>query len=199
MTHREVTRTCLGPRDDVVTALGRVPTRIAVAGVSGSGKTTLASRIGRRLRLPHTEIDGLHHGPGWTVRPEFMDDVRAFLAEPAWVTEWQYRGVRPLILERADIVVWLDLPTSVTMRQVARRTVRRRVHREVLWNGNVEPPLWKIFTAGDENIVRWAWSTRNSLAHLDERLAEAVPHVLVVRLRNRRDVDAWMERLPRAI
>ncbi len=29
--------------------------------------------------------------------------------------EYQYDAARPLILERADLVVWLDLPTSVTM------------------------------------------------------------------------------------
>ncbi len=47
---------CLGPDDDVVARLGRVPRRIAVAGVSGSGKTTtrhtyddLPAEVGRIL------------------------------------------------------------------------------------------------------------------------------------------------------
>jgi adenylate kinase family enzyme len=167
--------------------------------VSGSGKTTLAAAVGARLGLPHTEIDGLYHGPGWTPRPEFLDDVRAFLAEPAWVTEWQYRDAKPLILARVEIVVWLDLPTSITMRQVVRRTIRRRVHREELWNGNVEPPLRSIFTAGDENIIRWAWSTRDSLAGLDRRLARDAPRVLVVRLRSRKDAETWLRGLPQGV
>ncbi|HWK92086.1 MAG TPA: AAA family ATPase [Luteimicrobium sp.] len=188
----------LGPRDDVVGAVGHVPARVAVAGVSGAGKTTLARRLGARLGLPHTEIDGLYHGPDWTPRETFLDDVRAVLEQPAWVTEWQYREVRPLILARAELLVWLDLPTPVAMHRVIRRTLRRRVRREVLWNGNQEPPLRTFFT-DDEHIVRWAWSTRSSLRGLDERLASEAPHLVVVRLRSRAQVEDWFQRLPRAV
>ena len=30
-----------------------------------------------------------------------------------------------------------------------------RLGRQVLWNGNIEPPLWTVFT-DPEHIVRWA-------------------------------------------
>lgn len=186
----------LGARDDVVAAVGHVPARIAVAGVSGAGKTTLAGRLAERLGLPHTELDGLYHGPGWTPRETFADEVRAVLEAPAWVVEWQYRKVRALILERAELLVWLDLPTPVVLRQVTGRTLRRRARREVLWNGNQEPPLRTILT-DDEHILRWAWSTRNSLRRLDERLATEAPHLVVVRLRSRAQVEDWFQRLPR--
>ena len=43
--------------------LGFRPRRVVVAGVSGTGKTTLATRIAPILDAPHTEIDGLYHGP----------------------------------------------------------------------------------------------------------------------------------------
>ncbi|BDB58718.1 MAG: hypothetical protein ACI38R_12335, partial [Rhodococcus sp. (in: high G+C Gram-positive bacteria)] len=81
------------------------PRRVLVAGTSGSGKTTLAARIGEILDLPHVEIDGLHHGPNWTPRPSFREDVEEFTAQPRWVTEWQYTAVRPLLVERADLPV----------------------------------------------------------------------------------------------
>ena len=145
----------LGPADP----LPHQPRRILVAGTSGSGKTTLAARIAVTLDVPHVEIDGLFHGPDWTPRPSFQDDVHRFSAEPAWVTEWQYGSVRGLLAERADLLVWLDLPRSVVMRQVVRRTLVRRLRRQRLWNGNVEPPLRTFFT-DREHIVRWAISTR---------------------------------------
>ncbi|PJI91011.1 AAA family ATPase [Luteimicrobium subarcticum] len=187
--------TVLGADDDVVAALGHVPRRVAVAGVSGSGKTTLAGRVGAVLGLPHTEIDGLFHGPGWTRRPEFLDDVAALLAQDAWAVEYQYRQVRPRIAERAEVVVWLDLPTRVTMWQVVVRTVRRRVRRVELWNGNLEPPLWTLVRRSDENIVWWSWSTRRSLDGLDAHLAAEHPHLVVVRLRSHRAADRWLRRL----
>ena len=166
------------------------PRRVLVAGTSGSGKTTLAARIGEILDLPHVEIDGLHHGPNWTPRPTFREDVEAFTAQPRWVTEWQYTAVRPLLVERADLMVWLDLPRSTVMRQVVWRTLRRRVRREELWNGNIEPPLHTFFRDRD-HIVRWAWRTHGGYR---DRVLTALaqrPDLPVVRLTGRREVDAW--------
>lgn len=174
-----------------------LPRRVLVAGVSGSGKTTLAGRIGAVLSLPHTEIDSLWWGPGWTPRAEFAEEVAALVAQDAWVTEWQYRSVRELLLQRAELLVWLDLPTRVTMRQVVLRTVRRRLRREELWNGNVEGPLWTFVTERD-HIVRWAWGTRRKLRDLPAHLAARAPHVALVRLRSRREVERWLADLAAA-
>ena len=160
-----------------------------MAGVSGTGKTTLAGRIADLLDIEHTEIDRLFHGPGWTPREEFLDDVRRLVAGEAWVTEWQYAAARPLVAERADLMVWLDLPFRVTLGRVVRRTVRRRLKGEELWNGNTEGPLWTFFT-DREHIVRWAIRTRNKY---DERiLALASDGHVVVRLRTTDEVDRWM-------
>lgn len=167
------------------------PQRILVAGTSGSGKTTLAARISESLHVPHVEIDALFHGPGWTPRPTFMAEVEAFTAEPTWVTEWQYSPVRPLLAERADLVVWLDLPRLTVMRQVLRRTVRRRLSNEPLWNGNREGPLRTFFTDRD-HIVRWAWRTHRLSAERIAALLEIRPELPVVRLRSRADVQRWL-------
>lgn len=183
--------TVLGPDDDVVAALGERPHRVLVAGTSGSGKTTLAVRLAAAWDLPHTEIDALFHGPGWEPRPQFLDEVRALVASDRWVTEYQYPAALPLLVERAQLLVWLDLPVAVVMRQVVRRTVRRRLRRVELWNGNIEPSLWTFLT-DDEHIVRWAWRTRRRLADLPERLVQEAPHLVVVRLRSRREIERWV-------
>ncbi len=94
--------------------------------------------------------------------------------------------------------MWLDLPTPVVIRRVTHRTVRRRLRHEVLWNGNQEPPLRTFFT-DDGHVVRWAWSTRNRLRRLDGWLAREAPHLVVVRLRSRAQVEDWFHRLPRAV
>lgn len=84
--------------------------RIAIDGCSGAGKTTLAKRVSGSLDLPFTEIDGLHHGAGWVRRPTFAADVRALVDSESWVIEYGYAPVRPAILDRAELMVWLDLP-----------------------------------------------------------------------------------------
>jgi adenylate kinase family enzyme len=151
----------------------------------------MAARVGAVLDVPHVEIDGLFHGPGWVPRPTFDDDVRRLVARDAWVTEWQYSRARPVLAARADLVVWLDLPVAVVMRQVVRRTLRRRLRREVLWNGNQEPPLRTILT-DDEHIVRWAWSTRHKTASLLGELRGQRPELPVVRLGSHAEAARWL-------
>lgn len=171
------------------------PRRVLVCGVSGSGKTTLAARIGGVLDLPHTDIDSLHWGPDWTPRPQFADDVDALVASDRWITEWSYRLVRDRLLDRADLLVWLDLPFRVTMQRVLRRTVRRRVRREVLWAGNVEPPLRTFFTRPDDSILRWTIATRDKYRERVPALAAARPDLPIVRLGSPADADAFVHRL----
>ena len=170
--------------------LGARPRRVVVAGASGAGKTTLAARLAVDLEVPHVELDALHHGPGWVPRPSFAADVDTFTAEPGWVTEWGYGPTRNVLAARADLLVWLDLPRAVVMRQVVRRTLRRRLRREVLWNGNVEPPLRTFFT-DEEHIVRWAWTSHARLGERVAALATTVPTLPVVRLRSHAEAEAW--------
>jgi len=170
--------------------LPATPRRVVVAGTSGSGKTTLAARVAGALGIAHVEIDALYHGPDWTPRASFRADVAALAAEPAWTTEWQYSAVRDLLADRADLMIWLDLRRATVMRQVIGRTLRRRLRRERLWNGNVEPPLRTIFT-DPEHIVRWAWTGHHKTADRIAGVRERCPELPIVRLRDRAAVDRW--------
>lgn len=143
------------------------------------------------LQIPHVEIDGLYHGPQWTPRPDFAADVAALVALPTWVTEWQYSQVRPLLADAADLVVWLDLSRWRVMWQVTRRTVRRRLVREELWNGNIEPPLWTFLT-NHEHIVRWAWRTHPDTASRIIGVLEQRPALTVVRLPSHAAARQWI-------
>jgi adenylate kinase family enzyme len=168
------------------------PRRILVTGTSGAGKTTLAGALAERLAVPHTEIDGLYHGPGWVPRPQFVAEATALAATDEWITEWQYSVVRSVFLARADLLVWLDHSRAHVMRQVVRRTLHRRLRSAEMWNGNLEPPLWTIFTRRD-HIVRWAWRTHPKTAARVQRVLASEDAPVVVRLRDRRQVQAWLE------
>lgn len=173
------------------------PRRLLVVGPSGVGKTGLAKGVEAAAGLPHTEIDALFHGPGWTVQPGFFEAVDAFSSSERWTTEWQYPSqLGELLPSRADTVVWLDYSAVVHLRRLIGRTLRRRLRRETLWNGNVEPPLRTIFT-DPEHIIRWGWKAR---ATIRARVAAAEhdhPHLRIVRLRSQRESDVWVHGLTR--
>ncbi|MEV4260954.1 AAA family ATPase [Kribbella sp. NPDC049584] len=168
------------------------PRRVLVAGTSASGKTTLARAIGERLSIPHIEIDALFHGPDWTPRETFVAEVEEFSSRPGWVTEWQYDAVRPMLADRADLLVWLDLPRALVMKQVLRRTWGRGMRRQELWNGNVEPPLWTVFTDRD-HIIRWAWTSHHQNAERVQELHERRPELTIVRLPSHQASQSWLD------
>lgn len=166
------------------------PRRVLVAGISGAGKTTLARKLSVRWGLPRRELDALHHGPGWTPRPEFASDVRRFAAEERWVTEDQYHGVLgDLLWERADTVIWLDLPRRTVMWRVVRRSVSRALTRRELWNGNRESARDWLRAS---HPIRWAWSQAGSRREATAARAARFPGVTVVRLRTARQARRWL-------
>ena len=127
--------------------------RIAIIGPSGSGKTTLAAELARELGIPHVEIDAL------SPRAE-LGVVRsrgaARSASPrrregdGWVTDSTYHTMLgDLVSERADVLVWLDLPVPLVMWRLLRRTYVRNRDKVELWNGNVEPRLARVAAPPD--------------------------------------------------
>jgi adenylate kinase family enzyme len=166
------------------------PARIAIAGAPGAGKTTLARALAPVIGAPAVELDELAHGPGWTIRPEFVGDVERFTGEQRWITEWQFDEARPVIAARADTLVWLDLPRWLVMLRLFRRCVRHRWRREVLWGGNAEPPLWTVFVEPN-HMLRWGW---RSIRLVRDQVAVAErehPALRIVRLRSRAEVRAF--------
>ncbi len=178
------------PSSRQINSLGEAR-RILVAGSSGAGKSTLARQLAQRLDLPYTELDALHHGPNWTPRPQFMEDVDRFSSETSWVTEYQYTQVKPLLAARADTVVWLDYGRALVLWRVASRTVRRRLRGEVLWNGNREPGLFHSFLH-PMGVVPWSVRThsrnRREMASLCGH-----QHLVVVRLSTPAETGAWLD------
>jgi adenylate kinase family enzyme len=167
--------------------------RVSVVGNSSSGKSTLASELADILDVPYVELDAEFHQPGWQELPrdQFRDRVRSLVDGDGWVVDGNYSAVREIVWDRADAVVFLDLPRRTVMRSVVLRSARRVVRRTELWNGNRE-------TVGNvvarDSIVVWAWTQhdkyrrRYRAAMTDPRWA----HLEFVRLTSRPAARAWL-------
>ena len=170
----------------------RSPQRIAVfASASGSGKSTLARAIASRHRLPYHELDALHHGPNWAepTAAEFRAIVEPIVAGQAWVVDGSYRGkLGNLVLERADLVVWIDLPRRVWFPRLVARSVRRLVTHERLWNGNRE--TFRDAFVGKDSLIGYTLRTFPERRRRYEIELAAFP---LVRLKTVRAVHAFVD------
>jgi len=173
--------------------------RISVVGNSGSGKTTLAAALARALDVPHLELDSVFHQPGWQPLETglFRARVTEFTAGDAWVVDGNYSAVRDLIWQRADTVVWIDLPRHVVMRQLVARTLGRLVTRQELWNGNTES--WRdLFRLDPErSIIVWAWTRHRKYVqrYAGAERDPAYRHIRFVRVRSRAEGTRLAARL----
>ena len=171
-----------------------------MAGDSGSGKTTTSRAIAERLGLPHVELDALFHGPGWTSPPK--DEFRLLIAETldaldGWVADGNYTGsLGPLVLQRAELLVWLDLPLERSVSGASgRRTWRRIRTREELWESKNRETLRGAFFPPRSLFL---WTLKAHFRHRRDWPARfaAQPHLEVVRLRTPREVERWLAALP---
>jgi len=114
---------------------------VVISTASGNGKTTVGRALAEKLAVPFYELDALHHGPNWTeaTPDELRAKVEPIVVSEAWVIDGAYRGkLGDLVFERAEIVVWLDLPLRIWLPRLVKRTAWRVMRREELWNGNRE-------------------------------------------------------------
>ncbi len=178
-------------------AVPQIGQRINVVGVTGSGKTTLARQVAACLNVPHIELDALHWDPDWQEAPVelFRSRVSEALAAPAWTVDGNYSQARDIVWRRADTVVWLDFSLPIILVRLFKRTLRRVITQEELWNGNRED--WRNAFFSRESLFLWAITTysrrKREYPQLFKRPEYA--HLTVVRLTGPRATARWLEDL----
>src|SRR3989344_5259852 len=96
--------------------------KISIIGNVGSGKTTLAKKISEKLNIPHIQLDRIwfevgglktenRHGEGKEyVRTTIREKVDQLTLQPSWVSDGWYKRIQTMITERADMLIFLDIP-----------------------------------------------------------------------------------------
>jgi adenylate kinase family enzyme len=137
--------------------------RISIIGLPGSGKSTLAAAISKKLSIPHIHLDRFWFESGGEARSgktQNLEEVRARVGEKAdlaaekesWVSDGFYHDMQPKTAERADIIIFLDIPLWQRLWNHLRRLpYRKDRHTEVsLWDDILflRQIVRRTFTAG---------------------------------------------------
>lgn len=169
--------------------------RINVIGTSGAGKTTMARELGKRLGVPHIELDALHWEPNWVEAPLdiFRTRVEQAIQVEAWTLDGNYSRVRDLVWQHADTLVWLNYDLHVVLWRVWWRTLQRSLTHQELWNGNRENLRTALFSR--DSILLWALTTHaRRRREYPELLARPeYAHLHIIQFRQPRDADTWLQ------
>ncbi|MBK7167449.1 MAG: adenylate kinase [Candidatus Microthrix sp.] len=113
---------------------------------------------------------------------------------------WVIDGTTPAFREQvvwptADTVVWLDLPRRVVMTRLLRRTLRRVLAREELWNGNREHVTNLMSWDPHRSILRCGWTRYTPYRERYDAATNdpAWDHLRFVRLRTVRGVARFLD------
>lgn len=167
--------------------------RINVMGNTCSGKTTVAGLLSADLAVPHVELDSLYWQPDWTPAEvaRFRDSVDEATRSDSWVVDGNYSVSRDIVWDRADTIVWIDLPLPLLLGRVAARTARRVRIGEELWNGNRET-IGKAL--GRESLFVWVVKIQKlrRLQYPEWLTRPEYSHLTAVRLRSPEAVERWL-------
>lgn len=169
--------------------------RVVVLGPGGAGKSTLAREIGRRTGLPVVHLDLIFWREGWTRAPaeEVARDFRSATAGARWIVDGNFLGDERIgedeRFDRADTVVFLDLPRRTCVWRVLRRLARTRRRRR--------PDLPEGCSEGfDFDLLRWIWRYRRTDRPQVLALLSGLDQQVDVRhLRSSSDVEKFISTL----
>jgi adenylate kinase family enzyme len=167
--------------------------RVIVTGLPGSGKSTFSLAFAAKTGLPVIHLDLHYWKPGWVApsETEWREKQCGLLAGDAWIADGNYQETLDLRLERADTVVFLDMPWWLCVRRAFLRGFRMP---DRLPEG-CDYSAWQRLRDEWRVAVR-IWRNRRSQPEREhEIISQHSQHVAVQVLRSKREVSAFLDGL----
>jgi adenylate kinase family enzyme len=166
--------------------------RILVMGSPGSGKSTFARQLSAATGIPMVSIDALFWKPGWVEpdRTKFRERLADTVRQPRWIMDGNYPShLLELRRDLSDTVIWFDLPRSICILGVLKRTAKSY--------GRVRPEMAEGCPERiDIEFFRYVWTFRErqrpKLLGCFEGLR---PDQSLIRFTDRRQADRYRSAL----
>jgi adenylate kinase family enzyme len=162
--------------------------RVVVLGPGGAGKTQLAHAVAARTGLPVVHLDRIFWREEWKPAPrdEARRELEAVVAGERWILDGNFLDAGDARFERADTVIFLDLPRRTCLRRALWRLVRDR--------SRTRPDL-PDHEGFDLPFVRWIWRYPHEDRPRVLALLDSVSGADIRRLRSPREVRRYVATL----
>ena len=167
--------------------------RIIIIGNAGGGKSTLSRTLAEKTGLPLVHLDRLYWCGDWEhrSREEFDVLLDTELQKDQWIIDGNFTRTIPRRLERADTVIWLDLPTVTCLWGATKRVFQNHGKSRPDMGGNCPEHFDKRKIELYKGILRYNRRNKQSILQQLENT-----RATVYRLRSRRQVKRFLKELP---
>ncbi|REE94553.1 adenylate kinase family enzyme [Paenibacillus taihuensis] len=153
--------------------------RILIVGSSGSGKSTLAQQLGRIWSLPVIHLDAYYWRPNWVApqKAEWDQTITQLTMQEQWVIDGNYARTMEKRIERADLIILLDMPRWLCMVRIFKRRIMfHKKTRPDMNEGCQEKIDWAF--------IKWVWnypkrSRLSTLSKLETAAAQGKQVIIV--------------------
>lgn len=130
--------------------------RILILGSGGSGKTTFARKLSDQTKLPVIHLDALHWKPNWIApdKQSWQTQVAALVQQDTWILDGSYFGTLPLRLQRAQLIIYLDIPNWRCIWNIFKRRIQYASFRGKIRPGMPPGCPETIYFS----FLKWVWT-----------------------------------------
>jgi adenylate kinase family enzyme len=169
-----------------------------VLGVSaGVGKSTFARRLGEALNIKVYHLDALYWKAGWVEAyvEEFAAAQREIVSRDEWIIEGNYSNTYEIRAERADTMIYLELPLPVCLYRVLKRWLTNLGKtRPDMAEGCKEKMDWDFI----KFICKTYYPRKRKMDERFRRFQLTDPDRTVVILKNRQEIQSFLDNIQRS-
>ena len=98
--------------------------KILILGCCGAGKSTFARKLNEKIGIEIIHLDQHYWNTNWqeTERSEWEIRVQELANRPTWIMDGNYGSTLDMRIEKADTIIYLDVPTYRCLWRITKRT-----------------------------------------------------------------------------
>ncbi|QWI72989.1 topology modulation protein (plasmid) [Bacillus mycoides] len=169
--------------------------RIMVIGISaGVGKSTFARKLGKALNINVYHLDALYWKPNWVEASleEFSKAHQEIVNQGQWIIEGNYNKTIEIRAERADTIIYLEMPLYVCLYRVVKRWLMNiGKTRPDMGEGCKEKIDWDFIKV----IYTTYYPRKRKMVERLQALQVLGSKKNIITLRSKREINSYLENI----